>query len=234
MKALGQKIAVQKQKLSLNLNKMAGNAMGVLLIILPFLFFGCAMRADFIQLNNNLYSLDDQVAKLQKKHLALEDKVEQLSKQLRFSQDNNSLILQKIESLNEKLTNPSSPTSSQIFNAAYGDYNQGKYDLAVSGFQNCLQQYPSSLMASKSQYWLGESYLAKGDLDKALSEFEKVVTMYPKNAEVPKAELKKAIILTRRGRKKEAVNLLKKIIQSYPGSLEAEQAKQKLQEITSE
>ncbi|MFH1260280.1 MAG: tol-pal system protein YbgF [Elusimicrobiota bacterium] len=208
--------------------------MGVFLVILPFLFFGCAMRADVIQLNDNLYTLDDQIAKLQKKQSALEDKVEQLSKQLRFSQDNNSSILQKIESLNEKLANPSSPTSSQIFNAAYGDYNQGKYDLAISGFQNCLQLYPSASTASQAQYWLGECYLAKGDLEKALSDFEKVVARFPKTAEVPKAELKKAIILTRTNRRKEAVNLLKKIAQSYPGSLEAEQAKQKLQELTGE
>ena len=49
-------------------------------------------------------------------------------------------------------------TPTSAFNLAYNDYLNGKFDLAVSGFQRFIKDFPSTSLTPNAHYWLGESY----------------------------------------------------------------------------
>src|SRR5262249_3490609 len=48
-------------------------------------------------------------------------------------------------------------TPTSAFNLSYNDYLNGKYDLAVSGFQRFVKDFPGTSLTPNAHYWLGES-----------------------------------------------------------------------------
>jgi len=46
-------------------------------------------------------------------------------------------------------------TPTSAFNLAYNDYLNGKYDLAVAGFQRFTKDFPGTSLTPNAQYWLG-------------------------------------------------------------------------------
>src|SRR5207249_4839702 len=81
-----------------------------------------------------------------------------------------------------------SPTSA--FNLAYNDYLNGRYELAVTGFQRFLKDFPSTSLAPNAHYWLGESYYDLKDYVRAMQSFDRVVKEYPGHEKVPSALFK--------------------------------------------
>ncbi|HJU04348.1 MAG TPA: tetratricopeptide repeat protein, partial [Nitrospiraceae bacterium] len=69
-----------------------------------------------------------------------------------------------------------SPTSA--FNLAYNDYLNGRYDLAVTGFQRFLRDFPTTSLAPNAHYWIGESYFSLKDYGHAMQAFQRVVTEF--------------------------------------------------------
>ncbi len=70
-------------------------------------------------------------------------------------------------------------TPTSAFNLAYNDYLNGKYDLAVTGFQRFIKDFPSTSLTPNAHYWLGESFYAQKDYVRAMQSFEHVVSEYP-------------------------------------------------------
>jgi tol-pal system protein YbgF len=125
----------------------------------------------------------------------------------------------------------SSLTPMEIYNLAYNDYLKGNYDLAVSGFQSFLKQFPDSTLAPHALYWLGESYYSKKEFFKAIESFDRVSKNYPKSEKVATALLKGGLSYVEVGDKVKARVYLKKVIEEYPLSGEANLAKNKLVEL---
>jgi len=122
-----------------------------------------------------------------------------------------------------------SPTSA--YNLAYNDYLNGRYELAVSGFQRFLQDFPSTSLAADAQYWLGESYYGLKDHVRAMQAFEKVVTDYPKSEKVAAALFKLGLAASETGNANKAREYLKRVLQEFKDSNEAKLAKGKLAEL---
>ncbi|MCL2690191.1 MAG: outer membrane protein assembly factor BamD [Chitinispirillia bacterium] len=64
----------------------------------------------------------------------------------------------------------------KLFEIAMGDFNAGRYDLAIGGFRDLATQFPESAEAPEAEYWIAESYFAKRDFEtaeKAYFEFVK-------------------------------------------------------------
>ena len=76
-------------------------------------------------------------------------------------------------------------TPTSAFNLAYNDYLNGKFDLAVSGFQRFIKDFPSTSLTPNAHYWLGESYYGQKDYIRAMQSFEHVVNEYAGNEKVP-------------------------------------------------
>lgn len=125
----------------------------------------------------------------------------------------------------------SSLTPMEIYNLAYNDYLKGNYDLAASGFQSFLKQFPESTLAPHALYWLGECYYSKKEFFKAIESFDRVSKNYPKSEKVATALLKGGLSYVEVGDKAKAKVYLKKVIEEYPLSSEANLAKNKMVEL---
>jgi TolA-binding protein len=62
------------------------------------------------------------------------------------------------------------------YQAALDDYYSRNYDGAIDKFATMLGRNDNNSLADNCQYWIGESYYAKGDFYQAAAEFHKVYT----------------------------------------------------------
>jgi tol-pal system protein YbgF len=122
-----------------------------------------------------------------------------------------------------------SPTSA--FNLAYNDYLNGRFDLAIAGFQRFLKDFPSNSLAPNAHYWIGESYFSLKDYGHALQAFQRVVNDYPRSEKVPPALFKLGLAAVEVGDAPKARGYFKRVIEEHSTSDEAKLAKNKLAEI---
>jgi len=64
----------------------------------------------------------------------------------------------------------------QFYQEALDDYYTRRYDNAINKFAALLSRDDNHTLADNCQYWIGESYFAKGDFYQAAAEFHKVYT----------------------------------------------------------
>lgn len=122
-------------------------------------------------------------------------------------------------------------TPTAAFNEAYKDYLNGRYDLARSGFQRFVQDYPSASLVPNAHYWMGETYTHQRDYVRAMQAFERVVNEYPGNEKVPSALFKIGLAAMEIGDTAKARSALKRVIEDFSASNEAKLAKNKLAEL---
>ena len=122
-------------------------------------------------------------------------------------------------------------TPTSAFNLAYNDYLNGKYDLAVAGFQRFVKDFPGTSLTPNAYYWLGESYYQQKDYVRAIQTFEYVATEYPGNEKVPAAIYKLGLAAAETGDVPKSKKNLKRVIEEFPTSDEAKLAKNRLAEI---
>lgn len=132
-----------------------------------------------------------------------------------------------------KLPLPGTPdiTPTSAYNLAYNDYLDGRYELAIAGFQRFLSDFPNTSLAASAQYWVGESYYSLKDYAKAIQAFESVVNDHPRSDKVAPALFKLGVIAAETGDVRKARTYLKRVIEEFSGSNEAKLAKNKLAEI---
>jgi tol-pal system protein YbgF len=122
-------------------------------------------------------------------------------------------------------------TPTSAFNLAYNDYLNGKYDLAVAGFQRFVKDFPGTSLTPNAYYWLGESAYQQKDYVRAIQSFEYLTTEYPGNEKVPAALLKSGFAAGETGDLAKSKKNLKRVIEEFPTSDEAKLAKNKLADI---
>jgi len=122
-------------------------------------------------------------------------------------------------------------TPTSAFNLAYNDHLDGRFELAVTGFQRFLKDFPSASLVPSAHYWMGESYYSLKDYVHAMQAFERVVDEYPRNEKVPPALFKLGLSAAETGDTQRARGLLKRVIEEFSHSDEAKLAKNKLAEL---
>ncbi|RPH81042.1 MAG: tol-pal system protein YbgF [Nitrospiraceae bacterium] len=122
-------------------------------------------------------------------------------------------------------------TPTSAFNLAYNDYLNGKYDLAVAGFQRFVKDFPGTSLTPNAYYWLGESSYQQKDYVRAMQSFEYLSAEYPGNEKVPAALFKLGLAAGETGDLARSKKNLKRVIEEFPTSDEAKLAKNKLAEI---
>jgi tol-pal system protein YbgF len=122
-------------------------------------------------------------------------------------------------------------TPTSAFNLSYNDYLNGKYDLAVTGFQRFVKDFPGTSLTPNAHYWLGESYYQQKDYGRAMQSFEYVSTEFPGNEKVPAALYKLGLAAAETGDLVKSKKNLKRVLEEFPTSDEAKLAKNKLAEI---
>ena len=103
------------------------------------------------------------------------------------------------------------------------DYQRG-YDLILSGdyfgaeeaFRQFLIAYPSDQLAADAQFWIGESYFARGQYREAADEFLAGYKAYAESAKGPETLLKLGLSLAGLGERDAACSTYAAVIKQYP------------------
>jgi len=122
------------------------------------------------------------------------------------------------------------PAYSQAFNTL----KEGKYQQAITAFNNFQQTYPDSIYGANAQYWLGEAYSVTRDYKTALAEFQKVVGQYPQSNKVEGAMLKIGYTYYEMRDWASAKTSLDAVIAKFPGTTVSRKAKERLQRMKRE
>ncbi len=125
----------------------------------------------------------------------------------------------------------SGPDPQKMYDAAYYDFTRGKYEVAISGFEDFIRQFPDSDNADNARYWIGECHYSMNDLAKAEVEFRRVLEEYPDGNKVPSAAYKLGVVNLAQGRRDEARRRFADVVAKYPGTNEARLAADKLQSM---
>lgn len=126
---------------------------------------------------------------------------------------------------------PTVPDADTLYKSGLSAFNGGQYQLAVQSFQEYLQYYGSTDLASNAQFYVGESYYSQGEYDKAIEEYNKCVEQYPKGNKVAAAQLKKGYALLAQDKESSGIKELRSLIQRFPNSREADLARQRLKKL---
>jgi tol-pal system protein YbgF len=126
---------------------------------------------------------------------------------------------------------PAAGDPQALYNAAYNDYLKGSYDLAMRGFQQYLESFPSTALAANATYWIGECYYRQRRYRQAIEQYDAVLNRYPRSDKTASALLKKGYAHLELGERSQGVVQLQHVLRAYPTSDEANLARQRLREI---
>jgi tol-pal system protein YbgF len=126
---------------------------------------------------------------------------------------------------------PQAPPPDALYNAALGDFNANKNDLASQEFTQYLQAYGNTDLAGNAQFYLGEIQYRQGNLQGAVVSYNKVLDQYPGGNKAAAAQLKKGYALLDLGQRSQGVQELRSLITRYPKSPEAAQARDRLNKL---
>lgn len=115
--------------------------------------------------------------------------------------------------------------------AAYNLIKRKQFSEAISSLSNFIESYPSSAYLANAHYWLGELYLAKGELGKALGSFDTVIRDFPLSNKVAGAMLKKGFVYFDKSEWPQARQQLLEVRAKYPDTTLSRLAGSKLSEM---
>ncbi|MBI3441955.1 MAG: tol-pal system protein YbgF [Proteobacteria bacterium] len=98
-----------------------------------------------------------------------------------------------------------------LYEQAFTNIRDGKYDQAEEGFKQFTSQYPGHPLAANAQYWLGETYYVRGDFKQAAKMFAQGYQNFPKGAKAEDSLLKLGLSLSKLGKKDDACLSLKQL-----------------------
>lgn len=125
---------------------------------------------------------------------------------------------------------PATPTEdpSEMYGAALRDYQRGNYELAISGFRDFLQKFPSMDLSDNAAYWIGESLYSQKKYPEAIQQFDAVVTQFPRSDKVPASLLKKGLAYITLGERAQGIVQLQYVVHEHPATQEAGVARNRL------
>ena len=126
----------------------------------------------------------------------------------------------------EEATVLDEPSVSEIYLQANADYLQGRYDLALAGFERVADL--GGELADNARYFMGECRLAQDRLDDALEQFDIVIRDFPDSSKIGEAWYKKGLIFGRMGHESDAREIFEDILDVFAGTTAARLAQREL------
>jgi tol-pal system protein YbgF len=109
-------------------------------------------------------------------------------------------------------------SQTDLYNAATGDYNTGKFELALQEFQDFLKYYGNADMAPNAQYWIGQIYYSQKKYDDAVQAFDMVLEKYSENAKTRDAKYYKGMSLVALRKVTQAHGVFQDMEKDYPNT----------------
>lgn len=110
---------------------------------------------------------------------------------------------------------PASSPSDQ-YNAAFGLMKQADYPAAERALKGFIGEHPNDPLAGSAQYWVGETYYARGRYAEAASAFAEGYKKYPKGTKAADDLLKLGMSLARADQKQNACVALTQLDRDFP------------------
>jgi tol-pal system protein YbgF len=93
---------------------------------------------------------------------------------------------------------------------------QADYPAAEEALRTFIAQHPDDPLAGSAQYWVGETYYARGKYAEAASAFAEGYKRYPKGAKAADDLLKLGMSLARANQKQNACVALAQLDRDFP------------------
>lgn len=122
----------------------------------------------------------------------------------------------------------------ELYQQAFNDLKDGRYDQAISQFRSFLASYPSGEYSGNAQYWLGEANYVTRRFPEAEQEFRKVLERYPSSGKAGDAGLKLGYTYYELGNWQAASKTLSDVMTKFPNSTAARLADARLQKMRQE
>jgi tol-pal system protein YbgF len=132
---------------------------------------------------------------------------------------------EQMASAAEDATNQRKVQIEKLFEIAMGDFNAGRYDLAVSGFADFAKQFPDAPQAPDAEYWIAEARFAKKEYDVAEKEYMQLIKKYPDGAKSCAVFYKLGLVYEQQEKKKSMDMVWNNLLQRCPDSQEAQAVK---------
>ena len=116
--------------------------------------------------------------------------------------------------VSDQAVDPATPE--ELYNRSYGELQQKQYDAAEKDFRNFLAKNAGNKLAPNAEYWLGETYFARGNYKAASAVFAESYQKYPKAIKAPDSLLKLGLSLEQQSRTKDACTVLRQLTKEYP------------------
>lgn len=121
-------------------------------------------------------------------------------------------------------TSAASKGDKEAYDAAYNLMKKGDYKKAEEAFTLFIKDYPNSSLVGNANYWLGETYYARGLFEQAVGVFADGFTKYKNNSKAADNLLKLGLTMNKLNKKEEACTAF----QTLP--VEFQKADEKLKE----
>lgn len=199
-----------------------------------------ALSAELLNLNKKIEMIENKLDALQRSSQTADLRVDLESLKIELEKLNSAISEMKTaqsysppktggeEQISPSINASSDETPEKLYQNAYSDFIQGKYQIALDEFQKFTEIYPEHPLAENCHYWIGECYYGNKEYLKAKDSFEKVMQKYPKGGKYYSAKLKLALVHYNLGEKELAKKMLVEIVKDSPTSNEAGIAREKL------
>lgn len=118
-----------------------------------------------------------------------------------------------------------------LYQNALRDYTTGNYELSRQEFSDYIGHFPSSDLASNSQFYLGQIFYAQHDYRNAIKAYDLVLSKYPQSIKLASALLKKAEAEEQLKERTSAIRDLREVAHRFPGTDESRRARAMLQSM---
>lgn len=108
-------------------------------------------------------------------------------------------------------------TADALYESAFADIRNSKYDAAEGKFRQFLSAHPGNPLAGNAQYWLAETYYVRGDYQQSAKAFAQGYQDYPKGPKAADSLLKLGLSLSRLNRKEDACLSFQQLKKEFPG-----------------
>jgi tol-pal system protein YbgF len=107
-------------------------------------------------------------------------------------------------------------SASEHYNNAYGLLKRADYPAAEEAFRAFVGRYPNDPLAGSAQYWLGETFFARGQYAEAATAFAEGYKRFPKGTKAADDLLKLGMSLARASQKQNACVALAQLDRDFP------------------
>lgn len=111
----------------------------------------------------------------------------------------------------------SAGTADALYDSAFADIREAKYDSAEKKFQSFMSKYSSHSLAPNAQYWLAETFYVRADYKQSARMFAQCYQDYPQGAKASDSLLKLGMSLAKLGKKDDACLSFVQLQKEFPG-----------------